>query len=1575
MKKRLLLFLCLIATAGSAAWADITSGTFSNGGTWKITDEGELYVDAVTIPDFECRDCKATIGKSEDGETIYTSYQTYADNTPWKNYKDRIMSIHLSSRVETVGENAFWYLSYVQDIIFESRNNADLVIKRNAFEGVGCCTTRGVSSIDLTCVKTIGTKAFHGCLTLKKVILGDNLTSVGDSVFSSCPGLWIKGSYIMLPNNNTLGTNYWKLVPETKMVPSWNGGGNRYVHPYCDLYGVTYIAPFAQYGYYTPQLTAEKKLYHGEPGYWLYCPANKMLDIYKAVDYATPEERPWHSIAGAIEQAYIHNTTKIGRNMFNGCRSLHFVNSGGIEGQFPEITEIGDKAFYGCTNLNMVNLPDIESIGASAFEQSGLQSLKLRCNRVVGFNAIGNRAFAGTPLQYVSVYGNPPATTADNAFSDLTSQKCILYVPASYSKYYEQAPWSDMIINKIIDFPVHLGYNDWEWELTADGTLTMKGRSNKRLQYGDDDNRNPFYPYREYIRKAVVEGFSCLVNVFVGLDNLTTVEALDLKEVGEGAFRNCSSLASIDLPMVESIGDEAFYGCTALKSIKFGNVLKSIGTKAFYGCTNAASLGLEAYLPPDVSPETFIGMGSSDPQGSRRNASGTGQKSVSLDVPEEAVTNYAAAPYWNLFTMDYIGEHGTILKSGRYYDGAWVIYSDGTLIASSNSSEGDIDGFYNQPSVKCVEFLGNATELNWTGFGANDLPNVEEIILSPAMTKLGNEAFKGLSKLKSINLEGVESIGSETFKGCSSLTKADMGNVKEIGDRAFEGCTSLTDVSLYGKGGKIGYYTFKDCTSLKSINMGGINYAASGVFEGCTALESVIFRGQALQIYSNMFKNCAALKSLDVSDDCWSINASSLAGTGISRIYSASPKPPTINETAFGDRPLTSITAYVPADYMNAYRKAPMWRDMNFAIDERYGEPQLPTGGLVGEKGTWELDELGALTIDCEGKMPASDQYLGADAANNRSWYSTFDRWAAFIENVRYTDGVTYIPQNVTDGEAEEGTYHSVKTVEIGCNVDTIQANAMRYTGLTDVYCFAPEPPFIVTSDENGTFDKAAILARGTTLHVVDFQGTLEKYKNSYRWNWFPKIVADLPTRKPGTIMVEKVNVSSPTGTWLSVRSSELGSTTVQLEANVYPANADNTALVWTSEDESVATVDANGLVTILGYPDMMEVGITATAADGSNRKGTVNLRIVNPENDWGSVLCEGMDADRKTITIMKSQAPATITVQLTPANSTANIDFDVVDNSLIQVEAEYDNASGRRTGVFRISAPDPMMMPEIKTGSTQIHFYTHYYDEEKLGTEYPQVWVNVNVIEDVRFTEETVQKVPVTYAVTSLDGSTCTVYGEWVDGHDENGTWVDGGYNTAIDQSTTGLVTVPNKARNYYVTGVDGSAFADCSQLEQVEFESGIKFIGNSAFMGCSNLREVLLPETIEAFGYSCFSNLPNLKDVHILATTPPTGGGIYVGNPWTWPTVGDSYAFSGLTGATLHVPAGCREAYDVYPWNMWFSTITEDAEDGINEIKNEELKVKNDSSWFDLSGRKLAGMPTMPGLYINGGKKIVIK
>ena len=48
-------------------------------------------------------------------------------------------------------------------------------------------------------------------------------------------------------------------------------------------------------------------------------------------------------------------------------------------------------------------------------------------------------------------------------------------------------------------------------------------------------------------------------------------------------------------------------------------------------------------------------------------------------------------------------------------------------------------------------------------------------------------------------------------------------------------------------------------------------------------------------------------------------------------------------------------------------------------------------------------------------------------------------------------------------------------------------------------------------------------------------------------------------------------------------------------------------------------------------------------------------------------------------------------------------------------------------------------------------------------------------------------------------------------------------------------------------------------------------------------------------------------------------------------------------------------------------------DVEDGINKIKNEELRIKNEGA-YDLQGRKLQGKPTQRGVYINNGRKVLI-
>lgn len=60
---------------------------------------------------------------------------------------------------------------------------------------------------------------------------------------------------------------------------------------------------------------------------------------------------------------------------------------------------------------------------------------------------------------------------------------------------------------------------------------------------------------------------------------------------------------------------------------------------------------------------------------------------------------------------------------------------------------------------------------------------------------------------------------------------------------------------------------------------------------------------------------------------------------------------------------------------------------------------------------------------------------------------------------------------------------------------------------------------------------------------------------------------------------------------------------TQQLNATIAPANATNQAVTWTSSDEDVATVNANGLVTAIGAGTAT---ITATTGDGSKTATSV---------------------------------------------------------------------------------------------------------------------------------------------------------------------------------------------------------------------------------------------------------------------------------------------------------------------------------------------------------------------------------
>lgn len=176
-----------------------------------------------------------------------------------------------------------------------------------------------------------------------------------------------------------------------------------------------------------------------------------------------------------------------------------------------------------------------------------------------------------------------------------------------------------------------------------------------------------------------------------------------------------------------------------------------------------------------------------------------------------------------------------------------------------------------------------------------------------------------------------------------------------------------------------------------------------------------------------------------------------------------------------------------------------------------------------------------------------------------------------------------------------------------------------------------------------------------------------------------------------------------------------------------------------------------------------------------------------------------------------------------------------------------------------------------------------------------------------------------------------------------------------AIPEWMTGTVIIPEEAKGYEVVRIGAFSFYE------------------------RNIRVLYIPWTVKEIGYNACARCDYLTDVYVTSYRPLKFTDAY-GDPME-ESMGHNDAFYQIGGgddgegyATLHVPAGSKDAWDIYPWNEWFRYIVEDTEipDGIRTIDNGQLTIDH---WFDLSGRKLGCKPAKAGLYIHNGKKVVIK
>ena len=129
------------------------------------------------------------------------------------------------------------------------------------------------------------------------------------------------------------------------------------------------------------------------------------------------------------------------------------------------------------------------------------------------------------------------------------------------------------------------------WRLTEDGTLYIEGKGDMPGYY----NRKAPWSDLEINKAIVGKELTSIGNyAFKDCSSLSSIELPEgLTSIGDWVFCDCSSLSSIKLPEgVTSIGHWAFCDCSSLSSIKIPEGVTSIGDGAFWGCSSLSSIKL-----------------------------------------------------------------------------------------------------------------------------------------------------------------------------------------------------------------------------------------------------------------------------------------------------------------------------------------------------------------------------------------------------------------------------------------------------------------------------------------------------------------------------------------------------------------------------------------------------------------------------------------------------------------------------------------------------------------------------------------------------------------------------------------------------------------------------------------------------------------------------------------------------------------------------------------------------------------------------------------------------------------------
>lgn len=629
--------------------------------------------------------------------------------------------------------------------------------------------------------------------------------------------------------------------------------------------------------------------------------------------------------------------------------------------------------------------------------------------------------------------------------------------------------------------------------------------------------------------------------VKVGGEDYTVVEIPD-----EGF--NGTRYSSITIPnSVKSIGEAAFYYCRNLERVTVGTGCQKIGRRPFQGCEHLTELTFLSETPPfclkdyiteyvdhRVTIKTdknylmnyaciygktkdvdFYSLSSDRPLSTYFDDN---YEYLACDETKECIITKYLKPETKI--TDLVIPDNAVIMFGLARDEYKIVGVGSNIFCQPTTNDPLPVNFHTNENI--VGSVRMGANIRCIGYGAFAATSITSLKIDSPIKVIDSFAFNNCFNLQEVLLsQNLVWIGRFTFSDTHEMTEITLPKeLQLIGERAFSG-TSLRHVDFNDSLNYIGKYAFWVAHNINSITLPvGLKEIDDGAFLSCEALSTVTF-GKNLEIIGSQAFMDASIESISIPSSVKTIGNYAFRGCGMKNaIVEDGLKPITIGEDALDYDNLEQI--YLGRDFSLV---PPSFKKLH-TVEIGNLVSKIPDSAFKNSLRLTNLNIGSGLTE------------IGAEAFKYCS-----------LSDIIIPSKVHYIGNECFTG-------NRLNSITIGAGLSEIGDKAFAgNTNLSIISITAAVPP---KTNVNAFTSYDAILN-------IDSRFSTDYSNSDICWSMFKQ-----------NSLINATNIS------LNAESIIPNSTEpIQLYGYILPENASLKTILWESSDPRIATVNANGLVTI----------------------------------------------------------------------------------------------------------------------------------------------------------------------------------------------------------------------------------------------------------------------------------------------------------------------------------------------------------------------------------------------------------